>query len=182
MQSWKYRGLPEHHLRRVCAAIMTAGIALSSCTRKVIWPASRVEVSDPKTSKQVIYGFYDAIGNSWRWTGPEFMVALGIPLKNGKPQSDTGPAYLHLQLYFPPDEIPRLGPVTLSASSPGFKYRDVTFTAGGPQEYVSPVPAAALKTNLLPVRFTLDRYLHGSGADNRDLGVVVSSVALTTKN
>ena len=41
-----------------------------------------IRMSDPATADQLISGFYDMEGegdNAWRWTGPDFTLALAPP-------------------------------------------------------------------------------------------------------
>ena len=162
---------------RLASFWMLLGGALlcASCHKQpVIWQQSHIRVADPLVSRQILYGFYDAAGNDWRWTGPAFSVALKPPIV----EADKG-ARLRVQLYFPPAEIKQLGPITLSAETVDYKYNQVTYEEGGPHEFWADVPPAALCTNVLPITFFVDKYLKGSKSDSRDLGVVVTSITLS---
>ena len=88
------------------------------------------------------------------------------------------PASLRVQLYFPPEEVHQLGPITVQARSSDYNYGSVTYKEGGPHEFVVTVPAEALITNILPVTFCLNKYLPASKTDPRDLGTVVTSIRL----
>ena len=151
----------------------------NACRPRVTELTSSIRVADPSVSKQLISGFYDAGGNDWRWTGPLFRVALKPPV-SGHSEA-LKPAVLHVHLYFPPDQIRHLGFITLSAETGRYKYNQVTYEEGGPHEFIAEIPAAALCTNVLPITFSLDKYLHGSTVDTRDLGVVISSISLSVR-
>jgi hypothetical protein len=137
-------------------------------------------MDDPSTANQLISGFYDVEGgagdNAWRWTGPDFSVALRPP--SGAAQRG---ARLQLRLYFPEAQIQKLGPMTLAAFIDGEPLAPETYIQGGSYEYVRDIPACFLDTNVLPIRFSFDPYLPHSATDGRDLAAVVSMAALEAK-
>ncbi len=132
-------------------------------------------MGDPTASKQLISGFY-GIENGFRWAGPSFTFALAPP--GGVGTGPAKPAKLTLSMYFPDTQIARLGPVTITATGSEYEFGKATYDKGGAYDFVVEIPPAALCTNVLPVTFSLDKYLHGSNADLRDLGVVVNRVSL----
>jgi hypothetical protein len=91
------------------------------------------------------------------------------------------PAQLKVQLYFPPTEIAQVGPITLLASADDKELGAITFSEAGPHEFVAVVPASILCTNVLPITFSLDKFLPPSPADSRKLGAVVNSVSLQSE-
>jgi len=136
-------------------------------------------MGDPATADQLLSGLYDIEGgdgkNAWRWSGPDFSVALAPP-----PAAQRG-ARLLLRLYFPETQIQRLGPMTLTASIDGEPLQSETYSKGGTYDFVRDVPACFLDTNVLPIRFSFDRYLPKSDTQDRDLGAVIVMAALEAK-
>ena len=140
-------------------------------------PASLVRMGDSATTSQLVSGFYDAEGepgNRWRWSGPDFVVALGPPAPGRG-------ARLRLRLYFPETQIENLGPMTLTAFVDSEPLAPETFGKAGTYDFVRDVPACALDTNVVPVHFELDRYSPRTSSEGRDLGVVVLMAALEPK-
>jgi hypothetical protein len=91
------------------------------------------------------------------------------------------PATLKVELYFPANEIAQLGPITLQAATDDEELGAETFSEGGPHEFLATVPARFLCTNVLPITFSLNKYLPRSPADSRDLGAVITSVSLRSE-
>lgn len=136
-------------------------------------------MGDPATADQLLSGFYAVEGNggenAWRWSGPDFSVALAPP-----PTPQNG-ARLLLRVYFPETQIQKLGPMTLTASIDGEPLAPETYSQGGSYDFVRDVPACFLETNVLPISFSFDRYLPKSETEGRDLGAVVLMAALEPK-
>jgi hypothetical protein len=136
-------------------------------------------MEDPSTAGQLISGFYavESQGGdkAWRWTGPDFSIALAPP-----PVVRRG-ARLLLRLYFPETQIQKLGPMTLTAYIDGQPLASETYAEAGNQDFVRDIPACILQTNVLPVSFSFDRYSPHSAAEARDLGAVVLLAALEAK-
>jgi hypothetical protein len=160
--------------------ILTAALVISlmaGCHR-VKTPASLIRVGDPATATQLISGFYDVEGegdNRWRWAGPDFSLALAPP-----PTATRG-ARLRLRIYFPETQIQKLGPMTLTAFVDGDALAPETFGKAGSYDFVRDIPACLLDTNVLPLRFSLDRYSPSTQTEGRDLGAVVLTAALEPK-
>lgn len=147
---------------------------LAACHR-VQAPASSIRMADRAAARQLISGFYGIEGqgaNEWRWTKPDFSLALAPP-----PGSGHG-ARLVVRLYFPETQIRKLGPITLTASVDGEPLKAETFSAGGSQDFVGHIPACFLNTSVLPISFSFDPYEPKSSADGRDLGAVVTAAEL----
>jgi hypothetical protein len=138
--------------------------------------ASVVHVADPKTSVQLIKGFYDVEQNSWRWTMGSFSVALRAPA--GAAQKG---AKLSLRFSLPEAVLKSVKSVTISAKANGVDVAPETFVKTGDLEYTKDVPASAFKNESVTVDFTLDKYLAAGTVDARELGVVVTSVGLEAK-
>jgi hypothetical protein len=151
---------------------------LAGCHR-VKAPASVVHMGDPATANQLLGGFYGVEGgggdNAWRWTGPEFAVALAPPTP-----APRG-ARLLLRLYFPETQIQKLGPMTLTASLDGQPLAPETYDKGGSYDFIRDIPACFLETNVLPITFSFDPYSAKSETEGRDLGAVVLMASLEAK-
>jgi len=132
---------------------------------------SMVQVADPKASAQLVKGFYNVEGNSWRWTMGKFSVLLSPPVNSSK-----NGAKLALRFVIPDPVIKKLASVKLSASVDGIALPEETYSTPGEHVYAQDVPAQALGKGVVTVDFALDKYLPPSEADQRELGVVVTVV------
>ena len=150
-------------------------VLLSSCHRQTQWRASSFSVADPSVSKQLVRGFY-RVESGYRWAGPSFTFALPPPARANT--DAPKPAKLTLSIYFPLTQIDRLGPITSTATGSEYQFGKATYDQPGPYDFAVEIPAAAFCTNVLPVTFSLDKYLHGSNSYLRDLGVVVNRISL----
>ena len=155
---------------------MLAAAVLSSCHRHTEGRVSSFSVVDPTVSKQLISGFY-ASENGFRWAGPLFTFVLPPPVHTS---GDTAKAaQVTLSLYFPQNEIDQLGPVTITATGLEYQFAKATYDKAGAYDFVVEIPPAAFScTNLLPLTFSVDKYLHGANGDVRDLAVVVNKISL----
>ncbi len=102
-----------------------------------------------------------------------FTVALKPPAG-----SERNGGRLVLQFFIPDAQIEKLGPVTLAAEVDGQDLDPQTFVAGGMHFYTRAVPAELLDTNIVPIKFTFDRYVPASAADPRELAAVINRIAL----
>jgi len=138
--------------------------------------ASSVSMSDPRLEAQLLNGFYGIEGNAWRWTAKKFSVALRTP--SGAAQNG---ATLSLSLTVPQVVVDKLKSVTLSASAGDAVLAPETYTKADQYVYKRDIPASALKRGSLRVDFSVDKAIPPTGADQRELGVIVSMVALEPK-
>lgn len=154
------------------AYIVTAvATLLTSCHRPPDRRLSTFSVANPAASKQLVAGFYST-ENGYRWTGPTFTVAL-------PPPNPERPAELTLSLFLPPNEVEQLGPVTITATGSEYQFGRATYDKAGPHDFTFQIPERAFScTNVLPVTFSLDKYMHPSNGDSRQLGVVVNRISL----
>jgi len=132
-----------------------------------------VHVADPKTSFQLLKGFHALEQNSWRWTAGKFAVVLRTPAgaaKNG--------ATLSVKLTIPEPITQRLGPVTLSAEVGNVALQPETYGQHGDYVYTRDVPASALPGQGATVNFTLDKVLGPGDVDDRELGIIVTTIGL----
>ena len=138
--------------------------------------ASVVHVADPRVSAQLVSGFYGIEGNAWRWTAGKFTVLLRPP--RGAAQNG---AMLQVKFSVPDPVIARLKTVSLSASVAGTKLPPETYTQAGEFTYSRELPAAALAGDAVKVDFALDKAIPPGAVDQRELGVVVTTVGLEPK-
>lgn len=169
------------------AALLVAALTLSACKRKqtvkVEQPdeevprlSSTVHTGDPKAETQLVNGFYGIEQNSWRWTAQQFSVVLRPPA--GAAQKG---ATLNLQLAVSDATIGQLKTISLSASAGGTALPPETYTQAGAFTYTRDVPASPLSGDSVKIDFQLDKALPPNGPDRRDLGLIVSSIALDAK-
>jgi hypothetical protein len=136
-------------------------------------PTSHLEMGDRTAPNQFIRGFYGVEGNGWRWTARAFSVALKPPVG-----AATGGGRLVMHLYAPKVQLQKLGPLTLYASIDGRALGLETYARPGFYNYVRHIPADLLDTNIVPIDFCLDKASPPSPDDGRELGLIVTSVAL----
>ncbi len=162
--------------RRMAIYIALFPISPAGCRRAIRNPASLVEMKDLSVSNQLIRGFHDIEMERWRWTAQNFLVTLKPPSA-----SEQNGATLLLRLFIPAVQIDKLGPITLSSEVDDQVLDPQTFSKPGEYTYARDLPPALLATNVLPVRFCLDRATRGTEKDGRELGIVVTSVGLISK-
>lgn len=138
--------------------------------------ATMVQVSDPRAEVQLTKGFYVVENNSWRWTAKAFTVTLRPP----KGAAQTG-ARLVLKFAVPDVILNRLKSVQLSARVNGLDLPPEQYTTAGDKTYSREVPASSLGADAVMVEFTLDKAFPPTPSDNRELGVIVSSVGFEAK-
>jgi hypothetical protein len=138
--------------------------------------ASTIHMGDPRIGAQLISGFYGIEQNAWRWSGRRFSVALRPPL--GAAQKG---ATLQVRLTVPPVVIEKLTTISLSATINGSALPPETYSQAGDYTYTREVVPELLMGESVCVDFQLDKSMPPSGADLRDLGVVVLSAGLQLK-
>jgi hypothetical protein len=177
----------EHRLAlRWCCSVLLVTLAFAplGCKRKkaVVRPAgeagmaSTIHMGDPQTEAQLIGGFYGIEQNAWRWTGRRFSLVLRRPF--GAAQKG---AFLQLRLTVPPVVIEKLKTISLSTTIGGSALPPETYTQAGDYIYTREVAPALLAGESVRVDFQLDKSLPPSGADLRELGVVVLNAGLELK-
>ncbi|HZT28752.1 MAG TPA: hypothetical protein VFA33_02625 [Bryobacteraceae bacterium] len=138
--------------------------------------ASVVHVADPRNASQLVSGFYDIEQNSWRWTAGKFAVLLRPP----RTAARKG-AVLELKFSVPEAVLSTLKTISLSATVNGAPLTPETYTQPGQFTYSRDLSPSLLAGDSVKVDFALDKTLPPRGADQRELGVIVSSVGLTPK-
>ena len=77
--------------------------------------------------------------------------------------------------------LQRLGPVTISAQVNGVDAARQTFSQPGGATYMTVLPPQGLGAELVAVDFSLDKTLPPTPQDGRELGIIVSTIGLTSK-
>ncbi|MBM3745003.1 MAG: hypothetical protein FJW34_04315 [Acidobacteria bacterium] len=138
--------------------------------------ASVVHVADPATAAQLLKGFHEIEQGSWRWTAGGFSVMLLPPAR----AAQLG-ARLQLKFSVPGVVIERLKSVTLKATAGSTALPPETYSKPGEHVYAQDVPAAALGGSSVAVDFMLDQTFAPGGGDERQLGIIVTTVGLEPK-
>jgi hypothetical protein len=138
--------------------------------------ASVVQMADPNAAVQLLRGFHAVEGNSWRWTMGKFAVALKTPA-NGAVNGAT----LKARFSVPETVLNKLGPVTLSATANGTALPAERYQRAGDHTFSRDVPPSALAAEMVTVEFVLDKSLPAGTVDQRELGVVMSSIGLEAR-
>lgn len=132
-----------------------------------------VHVADAHASAQLVSGFYAVEQNAWRWTARRFSVLLRAP----RGATRKG-AVLNLKLTVPDPVIARLQSVTLTASIQGAALGSETWMKPGDYVFSKTVPSSLLAGEAVKVNLELDKAMPPSQTDQRELGIIVSSVGL----
>jgi len=168
--------------------IVALGLAGSSCRQPETVPlenlpeqesqelASVIHMADPKAAPQLKSGFHNVEQNAWRWTERHFAVVLRPPAGGA-----SRGARLNLRFSIPAPVIEKLGAVTLSAAIGGVSLGPETYSRSGEYIYTRDVPASLLAGDAVTVEFDLDKALPPGNTDQRELGVVASSVGFEAK-
>jgi hypothetical protein len=139
--------------------------------------ASIIHTGDPQSDTQLVTGFYDIEEHAWRWTSQKFSVVLKPPAGGGQ----RG-ATLTMQFAVPDPVIAKLKTVSLSGTIGATALAPETYTQAGPYTYTRDIPANLLNAEAIRVDFQLDKVLPpGADGDQRELGIIVSSVGLEAK-
>jgi hypothetical protein len=135
---------------------------------------SVLRMNDPNASAQLLSGFYMVENNAWRWTAGKFSVVLGVPSRAAR----SG-ATLTLAFTIPDGVMEKLGNVTLTASVMGAALKPAKYEKPGPDAYTANIPASLLAGDSIRIDFALDKSVP-PGVDKRELGIMASSVGLTS--
>ena len=137
--------------------------------------SSSVEMGDARTTGQLIAGFHRVEENSWRWTAGHFAVRLGLP-----PGASHNGVWVVMKFNVPEVLLERYQAITLSAQLNHLALASETYTRSGSYEYRHEafVPP---QIDSVEVDFSLDKYLASGVVEARELGLVVSSIALEPK-
>lgn len=138
--------------------------------------AVALDLGDPASAGQLVFGWYPVERNTWRWTARNFAVVLRPP-----PAAARRGAILRFHFSLPDSVLSRLKQVTLSASTQGTRLAPETYHRVGPAVYQRDVPAALLAGDSVRFDFSLDKALPAGDFDPRELGVIADHVGLETR-
>lgn len=139
--------------------------------------ASIIHTGDPQSDTQLVTGFYNVEEHAWRWTAQKFSVVLKPPA-GGAQRGAT----LTMQCAIPDAVIAKLKTVSLTGTIGATALAPETYTQSGPYTYTRDIPANLLNADAIRVDFQLDKALPpGTNGDQRELGMIVSSVGLEAK-
>lgn len=138
--------------------------------------ASTVRMGDRTMARQLAGGFHEIESDAWRWTMRKFAVNLRPPAH----AAQQG-AVLELHLTVPLPSIQKLGSITLSATVGGTTLAPETYAKAGEYTYRRDVPASLLAGDAVRIDFQLDKAVPPGEVDQRELGIVASSVGLVSK-
>ncbi len=139
-------------------------------------PSAVINMGDLATGPQLIRGFYPIEENSWRWTTGHFEVLLGAP-----PAASRVGGLVVLKINVPELLVQRYKAVTLSCELNHALLASETYSRAEAYEYRRDVPAAVFETDPLQLRCSLNKYFAAGAIESRELGLVVTSIALEPK-
>jgi hypothetical protein len=171
-------------MRRLTACLVVfAALMAPACKRKERTRVETIEepftlksmiaMSDPRAAVQLVNGFYDVEFNAWRWTAGKFAVNLRPPTSSVQ----TG-ATLVMRFSVPQAVLDKLKSVTLSAKTGTVELGSETYSSAGEYVFKKEVPGAALAGESVIFSFELDKALPPGTVDQRELGLIVSSIGL----
>lgn len=135
--------------------------------------ASIVRANDPSVEEQLLSGFGAVEDNSWRWVGPHFAVALGVP----SGVSARG-AFVVLDFTLPDVSVKTLKSITISGLFGDLPLSPETYDTPGAHMYQREIPPTALKTDDVEVQFNVDKFIGPTQADSRQLSLIITSIQL----
>ena len=138
--------------------------------------ASSVKMGDAAATTQLLRGCYGLEGGSGRWTAGAFAVLLRPPLT----AAQKG-ATLQFAFSIPDVLIQKLNAVTLTASSGGKKLASERYAKPGAYTFHADLAPELLAKEEITVEFALDKSLPAGSVDQRELGLVATSVGLESK-
>lgn len=138
--------------------------------------ASFIKMSEPRTAVQLVRGFYGLEQGAWRWTKSEFSVTLRPPA--GAAQNG---ARLEMKFTAPEAVMAKIHDTTLLCTVNGQALEPEKITKAGDVLYKRDIPASALAGDSVTLDFKLDKFLAAGQVEERELGLVVTSVGLFKK-
>jgi hypothetical protein len=178
----------EHYLTRRAAIALGVCLLLAGCKsrdKKIrvqqidedgATLASVIHMGDPKVAPQLLKGFYNIEENSWRWTAGKFAVALRPPRN-----AATKGATLHFKFVIPDAVLSRIKTTSLSASVNGTSLSPESYTQTGEFDYQRDVDGKLLAGDAVNVEFTMDKFLTAGMVEDRELGLIATSVGFEAK-
>jgi tRNA (mo5U34)-methyltransferase len=126
---------------------------------------------EPITRGRLLKGWHALEPDGWRWTERKFSVSF-----QNQPVSRS--RRLELRFHVPEAILASRNPVRLCAVANGTSLPPVQYREAGSQVYSAEVPAEVCASGRVDVEFEVDRAVESSGADQRELALIVTSVEL----
>jgi hypothetical protein len=130
---------------------------------------------DDPALDQFAAGLYELQPGGWRWTKPEFHVSLDDP------DLPDSPATLAVQVFVPPQNIEKLGPITFGASVGDHALQPETYGQQGQYTFLRTVPGEWLRRGSNRFDFRVDKHLGPGPGYPRELGIVITAVSLEAR-
>lgn len=130
-----------------------------------------VSVADAKLASQLVSGFYALENDAWRWTAPKFSFDLQAPFG----ASQRG-AILFIRGSVPPVAVEKLGGQSVACEVGTESLAPEKLTRVGPFALIRDV--SPFDGTIVTVHCNVDPFLAPGANDKRELGVIVSSMAL----
>jgi hypothetical protein len=148
-------------------------LVLAACQQPTVTLPTYIRTADPRAANQLLSGFHSIEEGRWRWTAARFSAESGAP-------SDAAVrgVKLRIQLYVS-KSIEDNGGTTLSCALDGAKLQPEPYSKTGAYAFVRDTPPVLSPNPVLTC--SLSRPLPPSGADARELGIVIDSIALDSR-
>ena len=133
---------------------------------------SYLNMGDIRCRPQLLSGWYTIEEGAWRWMAKEAEAVVRAPSGSS--------SEFALQLFFPPNYMERAGgPVTVSVRLDGKPLARETYVRAGGYRLSATVPRDRLTSPDATVAIRLSRAMPPSGAEQRELGAVVSGLGFS---
>ncbi len=130
-------------------------------------------IAAPITNGRLISGWhYQECFEAWRWTEKNFSVSFTNIARDA-------PNVLSLDFFLPAANERESGPLEVRCSVNGHALPQREFAKSGHYKYEEPVPESALIKTPIVAEFSLNNAFVPGEQDQRELGIVVSSVRLS---
>jgi hypothetical protein len=137
---------------------------------------SFIRMSEPKNAVQLARGFYGLEQGAWRWTKGEFSVTLRPPA-----EAEQNGARLEMKITAPEAIMAKIGRTTLQCTVNGHVVEPETIEKPGEFIYKREIPASVLGGEAVTFDFKLDKFIAAGELEERELGLIVSTVGLLKK-
>jgi SAM-dependent methyltransferase len=119
---------------------------------------------DRLANLELLSGWHESEETGWRWTGREFAVRV---------RTGAGPRVLTMKLYLAQESVRRLHAITLHATANGVALPPAVYDTAGMESYVRELRS---ENGELELRFRLDKALAPEDTDDRERGIIVTSI------
>ena len=130
-------------------------------------PIYEIQVADKTLEPRLLNGFFEST-TAWRWTEPEFAVALDAP-----PPLDS-PMSVDLDFTVPEELMQKTTKVAVSARVNGQSIGNQTYQKSGRYHLSLNVPPAALRKSANRVEFAADKSFSDAGSGQTRSLIVIS--------